>query len=75
MLGFTKNKDRLSDRILFAIELALEQEDIELAEGLNKSLELAMTRNTGGGEFIERRDYPKEIEQAIEKLRALKKKS
>lgn len=75
MQGFTKNKDRLSDRILFAIELALEQEDLELAEALNKSLELSMTRNTGGGEFIERRDYPKEIEQAIEKLRALKKKA
>jgi hypothetical protein len=75
MLGFTKNRDRLSDRILFAIELALEQQDIELSEALNKSLEMAMTRNTGGGEFIERRDYPKEIEQAIEKLRALKKKS
>lgn len=74
MLGFTKNKDRLSDRVLFAIELALEQQDVELAEMLNRAMELAMTRNTGGGEFIERRDYPKEIEKAIEKIRAMKKK-
>lgn len=74
MLGFTKNKDRLSDRILFALELALEQKDLELSEGLLNTLELAMTRNTGGGEFIERRDYPKEIETAIEQLRGLKKK-
>jgi hypothetical protein len=74
MLGFTKNKDRLSDRILFALELALEQKDLELSEGLLNALELAMTRNTGGGEFIERRDYPKEIETAIEQLRSLKKK-
>ncbi len=75
MLGFTKNKDRLSDRILFALELALEQQDLELSEALLNALELAMTRNTGGGEFIERRDYPKEIETAIEQLRGLKKKS
>lgn len=72
MLGFTKNKDRLSDRILYAIELALEQKDIEIAESLNRILELSMTRNTGGGEFIERRDYPREIEKLIAELRALK---
>ena len=74
MLGFTKNKDRLSDRILFAVELALEQDDLELSEALLKALELSMTRNTGGGEFIERRDYPREIETAIAQLRDLKKK-
>lgn len=74
MLGFTKNQDRLSDRILFAIELALKQEDLELSEALLKALELSMTRNTGGGEFIERRDYPREIETAVEQLRQLKKK-
>ena len=75
MQGFTKNKDRLSDRILYAVELALEQHDLELSEALNKALELSMTRNTGGGEFIERRDYPKEIEIAIAQLRELKKKA
>ncbi len=75
MQGFTKNKDRLSDRILFAVELALEQQDLELSETLNKALELSMTRNTGGGEFIERRDYPREIEKAIVQLRELKKKA
>ena len=72
MLGFTKNKYRLSDRILFALELALEQKDLELSESLNNALELSMTRNTGGGEFIERRDYPKQIEEALIQLRALK---
>lgn len=75
MQGFTKNKDRLSDRILFALELALEQKDLELSEALNKALEMAMTRNTGGGEFVERRDYPKEIEAALGQLRALKGKA
>lgn len=75
MLGFTKNKDRLSDRILFALELALEQQDLELSEGLNNALELSMTRNTGGGEFVERRDYPKDIETALVQLRELKRKA
>ena len=75
MLGFTKNKDRLSDRILYAVELALEQQDLELSETLNKALEMSMTRNTGGGEFIERRDYPREIETAIAQFRELKKKA
>ncbi len=74
MQGFIKNKDRLSDRILFALELALEQHDLELAEALNKSLEMSMTRNTGGGEFVERRDYPSEIEKLMNNLRALKAK-
>lgn len=59
---------RLSDRILFCLEMALEQEDVEIAEGLVKIMELAMTRNTGGGEFIERRDYPAEIDSAMNKL-------
>lgn len=72
MQNFTKNKDRLSDRILFALELALQQQDLELSEVLNKALEMAMTRNTGGGEFIERRDYPKEVEDALNHLRSLK---
>ena len=75
MQGFIKNKDRLSDRILFALELALKQQDLELSEALNKALEMAMTRNTGGGEFVERRDYPKEIETALVQLRGLKGKN
>lgn len=64
---------RLSDRILFALEMALDQEDVELADALAKTLELAMTRNTGGGEFIERRDYPPAMEAALDKLDEIKK--
>ena len=67
-----KNFIRLSDRILSALELALEQEDLKISELLTKALELSMTRNTGGGEFIERRDYPPEIERAMDKLYALR---
>lgn len=72
MDGFTANKHRLSDRILFALELALEQQDLESAEMLTRALEMSMTRNTGGGEFVERREYPKTVDDILQKLRALK---
>lgn len=66
------DKIRLSDRILSALQLSLEQEDVKIAELLTRALELSMTRNTGGGEFIERRDYPPEIEKAMDTLNDLR---
>lgn len=72
--SFDYKRIRLSDRILYALELSLEQEDVPIAENLARALELAMTRNTGGGEFIERRDYPEEIEAAMNKLLELQRK-
>lgn len=63
---------RLSDRILFALEMAIDQDDIAISNLLVKALDMSMTRNTGGGEFIERRDYPPEIERAMERLGELK---
>jgi len=72
MHGFERNKERLSDRIIYALELALSQQDIELAETLNRALEMSLTRNSGGGEFVERREYPKEIEKMLGELRLLK---
>lgn len=65
---------RLSDRILFAMELAIDQEDVDIADKLVLALEMSMTRNTGGGEFIERRDYPPTIEKALTKLEAIRAK-
>lgn len=62
---------RLSDRIVYALELSLEQEDAEISKILLQALDMAMTRNTGGGEFIERRDYPPSIEEAIKKLNTI----
>lgn len=70
-----KESIRLSDRILSALELALEQNDLKISEILTRALEQSMTRNTGGGEFIERRDYPPEIERAMDKLYALRDQS
>ena len=70
---FENNKYiRLSDRILFALEMALDQKDVDISDNLVRALELAMTRNTGGGEFIERRDYPPEIDDALNRLQAIK---
>lgn len=63
---------RLSDHILSALELALEQKDLQIAEALTKALEMAMTRNAGGGEFVERRYYPPEIERVMDKLNILR---
>lgn len=63
---------RLSDRILSALELALVQGDVKISETLTRALEQSMTRNTGGGEFVERRDYPPEIEAAMNKLYELR---
>lgn len=68
-----RSKIRLSDRILSALELSLEQDDLHVSDLLKNALELSMTRNTGGGEFIERRDYPPEIEAAMDKLLELKR--
>jgi len=67
-----KDKIRLSDRILSSLELALDQDDLKIAELLTQALEHSMTRNTGGGEFIERRDYPPEIEKCMNKLYELR---
>lgn len=64
--------NRLSDRIFYALKLAIEQKDAKIAEGLVSLLELAMTRNTGGGEFVERRDYSDEYERELEKLKQIK---
>lgn len=75
MQNFSIEKLRLCDRILTAFQLAVEQEDLETAEALNSAMELSMTRKTGGGEFIERRDYPIDVEKAIEGLRVLRKKA
>lgn len=59
---------RLSDRILSALNLALAQEDVSICDLLVRALDLAMTRNTGGPAFVERRGFPPEMENAFERL-------
>lgn len=67
-----QNSARLSDRIYCALDLAIEQEDVAIAEILMAALEHAMTRNAGGGEFVERRHYPDELLDVIDRLAELK---
>jgi len=55
------------------LRLAVEQKDGQVAGALVSVLELAMTRNSGGGEFVERRDLPEAVETLLDEARALKK--
>lgn len=64
---------RLSDRILDALELSIQQQDVEIAVLLDHALVKAMTRNTGGGEFVERRSYTERMEAAQDALQIMKK--
>lgn len=69
---------RLCDRIAGALKLAIEQEDLDVSESLMNALELAMTRNAGGADFAERRDFPPEMEAIMdhyEELRTKKNRS
>ena len=75
MTDSERNFNRLSDRIVYALELAVEQQDVDVAEILNNALELAMTRFAGGPDFVERRDYPLEMDTVLNKLGALKEAS
>lgn len=68
----TLSKTRLSDRIFFALQLANDQKDIQTATILVSALDMAMTRNAGGGEFVERRDYPESFIQELDRFQKLK---
>lgn len=71
-----KDKIRLSDRILSALQLALAQEDLDVSEQLARALDHTLTRKPCESEqFVERRDYPPEMEKAMSKLNALRKKT
>lgn len=64
---------RLSDKILDALEYAVQQKDLEIAILLDHALDKAMTRNTGGGDFVERRSYTERMEAVSAALNILKK--
>ncbi|PCH98994.1 MAG: hypothetical protein COB76_06540 [Alphaproteobacteria bacterium] len=63
---------RLSDRILFAFELSVEQGDIDISDALMKALDKAITRSAGGVEFSERRDLAPEYQAALSQYEELK---
>lgn len=70
-----KNYERLSDNILKALELAIEQKDLPIADLLSLALDRALTRRAGGKDFTERREFSDEVEQALDKLAVLRKGS
>lgn len=67
------NQQRLSDRILFALKLSLDQHDRRISELLTEALELSMTRQTKQPDFVERREYPEELENCMEILNEMRK--
>jgi hypothetical protein len=68
-----KKYNRLSDRILPALDLALEQKDAAIADLLGRALEMSMTRGAGGKNFVERRQFDEEIKDVLTRLASLRK--
>lgn len=66
---------RLADRTLYALQLALEQNDLEVADMLGHALEKSLTRLAGGKDFTERRDFNTEYEIAMQALSDLRARS
>lgn len=64
---------RLCDRVLHALELALDQEALEIAEHLARALELSLTRFGGEGK-VDQRDLPMAAAVAFGRLDALKRR-
>ena len=63
--------NRLADRILEALQLAVAQKDADTGKLLARALEMSMTRRAGGADFTERRSFSAEVEQALAGLQAL----
>ncbi len=69
---------RLSDRILFALELAVEQADMGIADNLVSAMEQSITRASGGKGFAERRELAPEYDAVLSQyddLKAAEKKN
>lgn len=64
---------RLGDSILTALTLALEQKDAAIADLLGRALEMSLTRNAGGKDFTERRDFPPHVQKVLLNLDAIRK--
>jgi hypothetical protein len=62
---------RLCDRIMHALDLALEQKELEASELLWRSLEIVLTRFGGPG-AVEKRDPPSDFDSLQARLQALR---
>ena len=63
---------RLSDRILYALQLSLEQKDLTVSERLNRALEISLVRTPDGRRYVERRDFTTDYDAAMKALDALR---
>lgn len=63
---------RLGDRILHALDLALEQKHLDVAEHLAQALEAALTRFGGAG-AVDHRTFTEAMALAFERLEALRR--
>lgn len=70
-----KKYNRLSDRILPALQLAIEQKDLAISDLLRRAMEMSMTRGAGGADFIERRSFSEEVDRIMKGYNELKKES
>lgn len=68
-----KQYQRLSDLVTQAMRLALDQKDVAIADILSRALEMSLTRNAGGRDFLERREMSEDVNKALDDLIALKK--
>ncbi|CAO3354244.1 hypothetical protein [Azospirillum melinis] len=68
----TLNDRRLGDRILAALELALEQEHLDVAEHLARALEETLTR-FGGPDAVDHRELSAGMLQAFDRLDGLRR--
>lgn len=66
---------RLSDRILSALELSIQQNDLEISEMLLAAIEKTLIRKNHDANFVERRDYPVELDDALMKIAEMRKKA
>ena len=68
----TESRDRrLSDKVLLAFDMACEQNHLEAAEGLYRTLEIVLTRQ-GGANSVDKRMNVDFIGKAYTKLRRLR---
>ncbi|MCB1537701.1 MAG: hypothetical protein H6865_05140 [Rhodospirillales bacterium] len=63
---------RLSDRVLYALQLSLEQNDLVVSERLARALEIALTRTPDGHRYVERRDFTTDYDAAMKTLDKLR---
>ncbi|ALG70893.1 hypothetical protein VY88_04530 [Azospirillum thiophilum] len=66
------NDRRLGDRILAALEMALEQKHLEVAEHLARALEETLTR-FGGPDAVDHRQVSAGLLQAFDRLDELRR--